>query len=381
MEMEQGPASPNDDQFAFQTAESKESTNQKLTPEMQLSSQISAKGVGIGYAAAVFVQILSILILFLLSKTSLSPSMPLRLVLFFVGSWWFTFTLVSGRWLRDRPGPPLNASFAKQEKSWRSLLPYIKFAWVSLWRTIKLACKLRQVIIFLMAWFLLSDSVATVSSTAIMFAKTELQMATVSVACLSILSTLSGMLGAFAWPRISRRFGMKSKHTIVACVVLFETIPIYGLMGYIPIVQRWGVGGIQQSWEIFPLGFVHGFVMGGISSYCRSFFGQLIPPGSEAAFFALYAVTDKGSSVFGPAIVGRIVDITGHLRPAFIFLAVLMLLPIPLVWIVNEEKGRGEALAMAEKLKGFKRDEDEMSAFPSSLRGEEQEGLLAPEEE
>ena len=96
--------------------------------------------------------------------------------------------------------------------------------------------------------------------------------------------------------------------TVVACIMLLEFIPVYGLLGYLPIIQSWGVGGLQQPWEIYPLAFVHGFVMGGLSSYCRSFFGRLIPPGSEAAFYALYAITDKGSSAVGPAIVGRIID-------------------------------------------------------------------------
>ena len=54
--------------------------------------------------------------------------------------------------------------------------------------------------------------------------------------------------------------------------------------------------------------------MGGISSYCRSNSGSLIPPGMEAVFYALYAVTDKGSTVIGPAILGRIIDVTGSIR-------------------------------------------------------------------
>ena len=126
-----------------------------------------------------------------------------------------------------------------------------------------------------------------------------------------------------------------------------EIIPIYGLIGYLPFVQSWGVGGLQQAWEIYPLGVVHGFVMGGLSSYCRSFYGLLIPPGSEAAFYALYAVTDKGSSAIGPAIVGWIVDVAGTIRPAFAFLAILIALPIPLIYIIDTEKGRADALAMA----------------------------------
>jgi UMF1 family MFS transporter len=58
--------------------------------------------------------------------------------------------------------------------------------------------------------------------------------------------------------------------------------------------------------------------MGGLSSFCRSLFGELIPPGFEAAFYALYAITDKGSSIFGPAIVGAITDAYGEIRPVSI---------------------------------------------------------------
>jgi UMF1 family MFS transporter len=92
--------------------------------------------------------------------------------------------------------------------------------------------------------------------------------------------------------------------------------------------------------------------MGGLSSYCRSFYGLLLPPGSEAQFYALYAVTDKGSSVIGPAVVGRIVDKTGTIRLAFVFLAVLIILPAPFIWKIDVELGRRDALRMATILKG-----------------------------
>ena len=217
-------------------------------------------------------------------------------------------------------------------------------------------------IIFLVAWFLLSDAVATVSGTAILFARTELKMGTVAIALLSITATSSGIAGAFFWPIISRRFDMQTNQTIVGCILLMEIIPLYGLLGYIPLFQSWGVGGLQKAWEIYPLGFIHGFVMGGLSSYCRSFFGLLIPPGSEAAFYALYAITDKGSSAVGPAIVGVIVDRTGHIRPAFIFLALLIALPAPLIWWVDVKKGQEDAITMAELIKKARGGEDDLNA-------------------
>lgn len=154
----------------------------------------------------------------------------------------------------------------------------------------------------------------------------------------------------------------------MVCIGLFEIIPLYGMLAYIPLFKRLGVIGLQQAWEIFPLAFVHGVVSGGLSSYCRSFFGLLIPPGSEAAFYALYAATDKGSSFIGPAIVGMLIDATGQVRSGFFFIAVLILLPIPLVWMVDADKGRREGVAMAEMLD--KRD------APGDGDDEEAEGLL-----
>ncbi|GAB1217553.1 hypothetical protein ATERTT37_006792 [Aspergillus terreus] len=144
--------------------------------------------------------------------------------------------------------------------------------------------------------------------------------------------------------------------TIIACIILFELVPIYGLLGFIPAIKRLGFIGLQQPWEMYPLSFVYGLVMGGLSSYCRSFFGELIPPGYEAAFYALYAITDKGSSIFGPAIVGAITDRYGEIRPAFGFLAILILLPLPLMLLVDVDRGKRDAQALSAELEGT-RDE------------------------
>lgn len=327
-------------------------TEKNVAPELNLSTQISSKGVALGYTAAVLVQIISIAVLLIAQNMTNSTTLPLRIVLFLVGLWWFLFTIPVSLWLRDRPGPPLKAIQKTPNPSKiRSLLTYTSFAWLSLFKTMKIAFKLRQVRVFLIAWFLLSDAVATITGTAILFAKTELKMGTPSIAMISIVVTMSGILGAFTWPKISQRYNLQSNQTILCCIFIFELVPLWGLLGYLPVVQRIGFLGLQQPWEVFPLSFIHGFVMGGLSSYCRAFFGGLIPPGSEAAFYALYAITDKGSSAFGPAIVGRLIDTTGEIRVAFVFLAVLVLLPVPLIWSIDADGGKEDALRMAEVLR------------------------------
>ncbi|RMZ70419.1 MFS transporter family [Pyrenophora seminiperda CCB06] len=328
----------------------------KLTRSLSRSAQISSKGVGYGYISAVFVQILGILIIYLFSKTEISkssPSLSIRIILVLVGMWWAIFSIPTLLWLRPRPGPPLPTQASGPggggRGKLRTLLFYTMFSLRSFYKTVKKAVKLRQTLYFLLSWFLLSDAVATISGTAVLFARTELHMGTIPIALLSITSIGSGVIGAFVWPRIQRRFGLQPKTVLLCCVAGLEIIPLYGLLGYIPVFKHWGFIGLQKSWEIYPVAVVHGIVMGGISSYARSVYAPLIPEGSEAAFFALFAVTDKGSSAFGPALVGWIVDKAGTIRPAFIFLAVVVVAPAPLLWRLDMERGREDARAMAER--------------------------------
>jgi len=346
--------------------------------ELQLSTQISSTGIGIGYSAGLFLQCVCIAMIFAMRGMK-STTFPLRFVLFLVGAWWFIFTIPPALWLRPRPGPPLPSADPNNPTAQRTWTAYIIYAWASLWRTVKLARRLKDITLFLCAWFLLSDAIATVSGTAVLYAKTTLHMVPEALGLINVIATTAGVLGAFSWAAISKSLGLRPHQTILACICIFEIIPIYGLLGYLPIVQRWGVIGLQQQWEMYPLGFVYGFVLGGLSSYCRSLFGELIPPGSEAAFYALYAITDKGSSVFGPAIVGAIVDRTGEIRPAFWFLAALVGLPAPLIYFVNVERGKEEGARLAEVIEGFR--SRERSTVASGAQSPREGTLLVSEGE
>ncbi|KAI5838421.1 autophagy-related protein 22-like protein [Morchella snyderi] len=331
-----------------------EDTRGKSSPSLILSSQISSYGIAIGYTAAVILQIFAIILVLMTGSTTWS----LKLVLFFVGFWWFVFTIPTAMWIRPRPGPPLPAlpmedmngsastGLLEGDRSWWG---YTKYAWKGLYKTIRRARRLKDIMLFLAAWFLVSDGIATVSGTAVLFAKTNLKMKPAALAFISVISTVSGVGGAFAWPRIAEVFKRTPSQTILICCMVFELIPLYGLLGFIPAVKESGFGGLTSPWEMYLLGAVYGFVLGGVSGYCRSVYGELIPPGFEAAFYALYAVTDKGSSIFGPTIVGALTDKYGDIRYAFWFLAVLLALPIPLISAVNVDRGKEEGRLLAEE--------------------------------
>ena len=321
-----------------------------VSSELLLSTNISSNGIGFGYIAAVIVQLIAIAIILFIQTVSRSTTVALRIVLLFIGAWWLAFTIPTALWLRPRPGPPIPFSpDGKQRRNWAG---YISYAWGSLWKTVRRARHLKDIVLFLAAWFLLSDGIATVSGTAVLFGKTELEMTAPQLAMINVVVTIFGITGAFSWSKVSMFFGLPPNHTIVVCISIFELIPLYALLGYIPAVRELGVFGLQQPWEMYVLGAVYGVVLGGLSSYCRSLYGELIPPGSEAAFYALYAITDKGSSMFGPAIVGAITDRYGNIRPAFVFLAVLIFVPLPLMMMVDVDRGKKDGESMVNELGG-----------------------------
>jgi UMF1 family MFS transporter len=130
--------------------------DQSISP-LRLSTQISSNGMGISYIGSVLLQITCILVVKATNQTTFS----LRLVMFLIGLWWFLFTIPSTIWLRPRPGPPLPV--LESTKGHRSWFGYMAYSWKALGKTVMRARRLKDVGLFLAAWFLLSDGIATVS--------------------------------------------------------------------------------------------------------------------------------------------------------------------------------------------------------------------------
>merc|ERR1712100_415034 len=122
----------------------------------------------------------------------------------------------------------------------------------------------------------------------------------------------------------SKRTEFTSKTIIIINLVVFIVICMYGLLGFIggsPI-------GMKRKWEMYLFSFIFGFHLGPIQSYTRTAFTDLIPKGKEAEFFALYEISDKGSSWIGPLVVGFLKSVTGKIRYSFVYLMLVLIIPI-----------------------------------------------------
>ncbi|SCU98908.1 LAME_0G01024g1_1 [Lachancea meyersii CBS 8951] len=294
------------------------------------TSVTSGRGSGLGYIAALVVQIGSILLI-KMSKTHDN----IQVAVLLVGVWWLVWQLPLV-WLLQDILPPLVET---RDMQISSSIQYLAFGWRSLFEALKHASLLKDVVIFLIGWFIVSDSVTTINSTAILFAKTDLGMGTMGLITVSILSLLSGIIGAFLIPQIlASHFKLSQQGMMITIICWAGFIPLYGTLGFF-----FDSFGLKHTGEMYVLAVWYGLAMGGLSAVSRSVFSLIIPSGKESTFFSLFSVTDKGSSIIGPFLAGFITDRTHNIRYSFYLLLFLLLVSLPVFKMLDVKRGKKEA--------------------------------------
>ncbi|KAI0685262.1 autophagy-related protein 22-like protein [Cytidiella melzeri] len=314
------------------------------------TSRISSQGIALGYVAGILLLLVALIPVTLLHGTTSA----LRLAIGLSGIWWALFSIPAAAWLPSST-VVVESEWDVQEgvsvghagsKEW-SILREIVGAWKRLggmlrWREIK---RLKNTFQYLAAWFLLSDGFTTITSTAILFAKTSLYMPASSLILIGIITPVSGIAGSLAWPYVQRRYAWTNLRVLVTLVCLASVAPTYGCLGFLPVFREGKVrfGGLTTPGEMYALAVYFGSVYGAFQGYARAFYSELIPHGEEARWYALFSITDKSSSFVGPLVVGLIADTTGNIRYAFFFLVVMVWLAVPVLLSINVERGRSDA--------------------------------------
>lgn len=294
-----------------------------------LITKISGMGAASGYVSALIVQVLSMIVVL---KTG-SSTQSIQYAIFFVGVWWLVFQLPLIFLLKSRPGPPLNI-----HKDQNALAQYVKYGWKTLFISIKHASTLKDVAIYLLGWFIVSDSITTINSAAVLFARSELQMSTAKLVVVGMLTVLFAIFGSMTIPLIQAYFKVTPKVSLICIIIWASIIPLYGILGF-----YFNAVGLKHDFEMYLLAVWYGFSMGGLATISRSLFSLLIPKGKESTFFSLFSVTDKGSSILGPTITALITDRTHNIRYTFYFLFVLLILALPVYAFLDVERGKKEA--------------------------------------
>lgn len=199
--------------------------------------------------------------------------------------------------------------------------------------------KLPHTFIYLGAWFLLSDAVATLTSTAMLFAKTSLMMTNTQLILIAVITPCSGIGGAFLFPRLQ------------ATVLPWSNLAFLGLLVCLAaLVPVCGLFFLRSQWQIYLLAAVFGAIYGSFQSFARSCFAELVPTDQAARWFGLYSITDKSSAFLGPALVALITTATGNIRYGFVIILVMLLASLPILAAVDMDRGRKDAEAYQREL-------------------------------
>ncbi|KAG0048243.1 Autophagy protein 22 [Gryganskiella cystojenkinii] len=344
---------------------------EKQTEEKgQLMGQISARGFASGYLGGILLLLLCLYI----SYRDKSSTRSLKIGIFLSGLWWFVFAALAGLWLKPRPGRELTLEDQGQKKHgtlWVAF-QYVRYSWSRVGATIIQARKLPNAFAFLVAWFFLSDGYTSIANVALLFAKTSLQLSQTLLILLSLVVPICALVGTLVFPKIQNLLGFDQKRMVLLLLVMLVMVPVYGTLGI--LLPFWPH--LSSAKELFMLAAYYGFLIGAVQSFCRSMFADLVPRGRESEFFGLYAITDKGSSWLGPLAVAAITDATHEIRHAFIFLLVLLTLPIPIIYFgVNMDQGRRDAdRASEDLLKTLDANNNGSSVLPEGGRGQRGSG-------
>ncbi len=144
---------------------------------------------------------------------------------------------------------------------------------------------------FLLAYFFYMDGVNTVIFFAPVYAESTLHFGTVDLLILLSVVQVTALLGSLA---LARPTDMKGPRWTVRLLLLWWTAVVVAAFF------------AQTKPAFFVVAALAGLGLGGIQAASRALMASLVPPGSEARMFGLYALCGKTGSILGPILFGTI---------------------------------------------------------------------------
>jgi UMF1 family MFS transporter len=265
--------------------------------------RVSARGYILGYLGSV------LLLAFNLSMVMkpelygiIDATMPARISFLTVGFWWLGFAQVTFRKLPNNP-------YKKKPERDFIFKGYMELKMVL--RDIK---KQTQLKILLSSFFMYSLGVQTVILLATTFGIKDLGLEQSNLIITILLIQLVGVIGAYAFSRISEKIGNIKALKIT---ILIWTIACFGAF----MLHREDP---DVYLKFYALGGFIGLVLGAIQTLSRSTYSKLIPDDTEdhATYFSFYDVLEKVAIVLGMVLAGLVTTYTHSLRLFILILAI-----------------------------------------------------------
>jgi UMF1 family MFS transporter len=243
-------------------------------------------------------------------------TLPARLSFVSVAVWWLVFSIPV---MRRVPEPP--RAIEADEAPTQGV---VRVAFSRLAETFQELRGYRNAFLFLAAFLLYNDGIATIQKMAAPYA-TELGIDQAVIIGSILVVQFVGLPFAFLFGALAGRIG--AKRSIFLGLLVYVGISIYGFF-------------IATGRDFLVLALLVGMVQGGTQALSRSLFATLIPRHKSGEFFGFYSVFSKFAGIFGPLLFALVIGRMGSSRYGILSVIGFFIVGALLLSLVDTEEGR-----------------------------------------
>ncbi len=176
-------------------------------------------------------------------------------------------------------------------------------------RTFRDIRKFRELIKFLVAFWLYNDGIGTIIIMAVIFGA-EVGIGRFHLIGAILMVQFLGVPFTVLFGRLPERLG--TKNSILLALGIYTIIAILGYF-------------MQRPAHFWLLAVLVSMVQGGTQALSRSMYGSMAPPLKSAEFFGFYNVSSKFAGIIGPTLFAVVGQLTGSSRLSIVSIIVFFL--------------------------------------------------------
>lgn len=230
-----------------------------------------------------------------------------------VGIWWFIFSIPLLKNVHEEPKKP-----SKREKS------YLSIGFTRVTTTFKEIKKYKQLLIFLLAFWMYNDGISTIIKMATIYGR-DIGIDKNSLIAALLITQFVGIPFTFLFGWIAKK--ITAKKALLITLYIYIGIVVLGYF-------------MTTALHFYMLAVCVGFVQGGAQSLSRSIFGRMVPKNKHGEFFGFYGISSKFAAIFGPFLFALVGQLTGSSRLGIVSLIIFFVIGIILLRFVDIEKGK-----------------------------------------
>jgi len=276
--------------------------------------RVSAEGYAYGYLGG---GILLAINLLMILKPALfripDAEWASRISFLTVAIWWAVFSIPI---FRDVSEPP---AVTPSDEGYNPVLA----GYQRLRRTFRDVRRFRELIKFLVAFWLYNDGIGTIIIMAVIFGA-EVGIGRFHLIGAILMVQFLGVPFTVIFGRLPERLG--TKNSILLALGIYTIIAILGYF-------------MQRPAHFWLLAILVSMVQGGTQALSRSMYGSMTPLSKSAEFFGFYNVSGKFAGIIGPALFALVGQLTGSSRLSIVSIIVFFLAGAIVLKKVDHKEG------------------------------------------